>query len=63
MEARVNILDELADLQRPLVVAQGDRVDGQPGKLFDERDEGLQVLLDGDMERVLVLEIDRNCDC
>lgn len=61
LEARVYVFDELADLQRPLIVAQGDRVDGQSCKLFNKRYEGLEILLNGDVEGVLVLEINRNC--
>ena len=54
----MDILDELADLQRTLVVAQGDGVDGESCQLLDERDQRLEILLDGDMEGVLILEVD-----
>jgi hypothetical protein len=57
----VHVLNELTDLEGPLIIAQGNRVDGQSRKLFYERDQGLEVLLNGDMECVLVLEINRNC--
>lgn len=61
LEAGVHVLNELTDLEGPLIIAQGNRVDGQSRKLFYERDQGLEVLLNGDMECVLVLEINRNC--
>jgi len=56
----VDVLDELADLQRTLVVAQSHGVDGQTRELFDERDQGLQVLFDRDVEGITVLEVDGN---
>lgn len=60
LEAGVEILDEGADLDCHLVVAQRDRVHGQSAQLIDDRDECEQILLDGDVERVLVLEVDGN---
>ena len=43
-----------------MVVSQGYGVDGKAGELFDEGNEGLEVLFDADMESVSVLEIDGN---
>lgn len=40
LEARVNILDEVADLDGKLVVSQCYRVDGQPGKLVRQTGDG-----------------------
>jgi hypothetical protein len=45
-----------------LVVSQGDRIDGKSGKFFDEGDQGLEVLLDGDMEGISVFEVYGDCD-
>lgn len=63
LEAGVDILDKLADVQRPLIIAQRNGVDSQPRQLFYQRDQRLQVLLDRDMEGVSVLKIDRDCCC
>ena len=57
----MDVLDEVADLNRKLVVSQGDRVDGQPGKLVSQAGDGKEVLLDGDVEGILVLEVDGDC--
>jgi hypothetical protein len=54
----VQILDEPADLQRQAVVAQRDRVARQPRQLIDQGDDGEEVLLDGEVKRIAVLEIE-----
>jgi hypothetical protein len=33
-----------------------------PYQLFNERDERLQILFDGEVELVAVLEVDRDCE-
>lgn len=74
LEAGVEILDELVDEQRPLVVAHGDRVAGKAGlyivsgvvgegtwaayQFVDERDERVEVLFEREMELVALLEVD-----
>jgi len=57
LKPSVQILDELADLEWPLVVSQGNRVHSEPRKLFDERNQGLQVFFDANVEGIAVLEI------
>jgi hypothetical protein len=57
LESSVHILDELGNLHRPPVVAESDRVPGQTRQLVEQRDQGLQVLLDGEVESVAVLEV------
>lgn len=57
----MEVLDKLADLQRTLVVSQGDRVNSKTGKLFDEGNQGLEVFFDADVEGISILEIDRDC--
>lgn len=56
----MEVLDELTNLQRPLVVSQGDRIDRKSGKFFDKSDQGEKVFLDGDMESISIFEIDGN---
>ena len=67
----MQVFNKLADQQRPLVVAKGDRVDGQTSlpfergivkgvnrqahQLLDEADQRVQVLLDSEVEAVPVL--------
>ena len=46
LEARVDILDELADLQWPLVVAERHGVDRQARELVNQADEREEVFLD-----------------
>lgn len=59
LEAGVQVLDEVADLDSELVVTKGNRVDCQPGKLVREGCNRQQVLLDGDVECVAVREVHR----
>lgn len=40
LEPRVDVLDEVADLDGKLVVPQGDRVDGQAGQLVRQAGDG-----------------------
>lgn len=71
LEARMQVLDELVDQQRALVVAECDSVASEAGlqmslvvvlnsgvmvtyQLFDERDEGLQILFDSEVELIAV---------
>ena len=72
----MEILDELVDLDRPLVVSKSDGIASQTslgyfsiGKLrfvqntyqfFHKRDQSLKVFLDCEMKLVFVLEIDRD---
>lgn len=57
LEAGKQVLDELADSKRACEVAQRDRVGRKTRELLDQADEGVQVLLNGDMEGVLDLEV------
>lgn len=50
-------LDELGNLHRPSVVSQSDRVPRQTRELVEQRDQALEVLLDGKVERITVLEV------
>lgn len=67
----MQVLDELVDQQRALVVAECDSVASEAGlqmslvvvlnsgvmvtyQLFDERDEGLQILFDSEVELIAV---------
>ena len=59
----MQVLDEAADLHGHGIVAQGDRVHGQSAEVVHHRDQTQQVFLDGDVERVAVLEVDRDCTC
>ena len=53
----MQVINELADLERSCEVAESDRVSGEAAELFDEGDEGLEVLFDGDVEGVFELEV------
>lgn len=44
-----------------MIVSQSDGVDGKTGELFDQVDKGLEVLFDGNVESISVLEVDGNC--
>lgn len=74
----MDVLDELRDLHRTLVVSERDRVAREAGlsrvsvcvevislslthQFFNQGDQSLQVLFDGDVERIFVLEIDGYC--
>jgi hypothetical protein len=57
LEPSMHVLDELGNLHRPPVVAESDRVPGQARQLVEQRDQRLQVLLDGEVESVAVLEV------
>lgn len=57
----MQVLDEPADEHRALVVAQRDGVDCEPRELFDEGDEGLEVLFDREVEGVLAFDVYGDC--
>lgn len=57
LEAGKQVLDEGADGQRQLKVAEGDGVGGQAGELRRHLGQREEVLLDGDVEGVAVLEV------
>lgn len=61
LEPGEEVLDETADLDREGEVAQRDRVGGQAGELARHVGEGEEVLLDGEVEGVTVLEVNRDC--
>lgn len=58
LEAREKVLYELADLQCQRHVAHGDRVHGEPAELIGDIGERQQILFDGDVEGVAVLDVD-----
>lgn len=62
LEAREQVLDEAADAHRQRHVAHRHRVHGEPAELLGNIGEREQILFDGDVEGVSVLEIDGNCD-
>jgi hypothetical protein len=57
----MQVLDKPADLHSHGSVAQRHRVDRQPAEVVNNGDQAQQVLLDGDVERVAVFEVDGNC--
>lgn len=57
----MQVLDEPADEHRALVVAQRDGVDCEPGELFDEGDEGLEVFFDREVEGVVAFDVYGDC--
>lgn len=61
LETGVDVLDKAADLNSELIVAQCDRVDGQPGQLVRQGRDRQQVLLDGDMEGIAVFQVHGHC--
>ena len=54
----MQVLDKGADLHGHGSVAQRHRVDSQPAEVVNNVDQAEQVLLDGDVEGVTVLEVD-----
>ena len=60
LEAGVHILDELGNLHRPPVISQCDRVPRKTRQLVEQRDQTLKVLLDGEVESIAILKIDRH---
>lgn len=49
------------DLEGEVEVLEGDRVGGEAGELVGELGEGGEVLLEGDVEGVSVLEVNGDC--
>lgn len=49
------------DLEGEVEVLEGDGVGGEAGELVGELGEGGEVLLEGDVEGVGVLEVNGNC--
>lgn len=62
LEARKQVLDEGADADGEADVAQGDGVHGQTAELVREVGQRQNVFLDGDVEGIAVLKVDRNCE-
>ena len=61
LETSMQVINELADLERSCEVAESDGVGGEAAELFDKGDEGLEVLFDGDMEGIFELEVYWDC--
>ena len=61
LEAGVQLIHKLADLEWSCEVTESDTVRCEAAELFDQRDEGLKVLLDGDVVGVFELEVDWDC--
>ena len=57
LEAGEEVLDEGADGEGQLEVAEGDGVCGEAGEVLGEVDEGEEVLFYGDVEGVAVFEV------
>lgn len=57
LEPGEEVLDEGADSERQLKVAHGHGVGGEAGQLVSDVGEGEEVLLEGDVEGVAVLEV------
>lgn len=53
----MHILDKPRNLYRPSIIPQRDRIPGQPRQLIQQRNQTLQVLLDGEVEGIAILEI------
>lgn len=62
LEASEQVLDEAADAYRQRHVAHRHRIHGEPAELLGDIGEREQILFDGDVERVLVLEVNGNYD-
>lgn len=60
LEPSVHLLNKLSNLHRPAVVAQRNRIPRQTRQLVEQRNQTLQVLLDGEVESVAVLEVRRH---
>lgn len=58
LEASVHVPNKAGDAHGQLVVAQGDGVSGQTAELLGDVGQGEEVLLDGDVEGIFVLEVD-----
>jgi hypothetical protein len=54
----VYILDELRDAQRTSEVPQRDGVAGEAGEVVEKRDDGEEILFDGEVKGVAVFEVD-----
>jgi hypothetical protein len=61
LEPGMQVLDEPANLHRHGGVAQRHRVNSQAAEVVDDGNQPQQVLLDGDVEGITVLEVDRDC--
>lgn len=57
LESREQVLDEGADGEGELEVAEGDAVCGEAGEVLGEVDEGEEVFFYGDVEGVAVFEV------
>lgn len=62
LEAGEQVLDEGADDERQLEVAERDGVGGEAGQLLGQLGEGEEVLLEGEVEGVAVLEVGRDAE-
>lgn len=60
LEPSMHLLNKLRDLHRPPVIAQGHRVPRQTRQFVQQRNQTLQVLLDGEVESVAVFEVRRH---
>ena len=60
LEPSVHLLDELGNLHRPPVITESDRIPRETRQLVQQRDQALQVLFDGEVESVAVLEVRRH---
>lgn len=61
LEPGEQILDEPADNEGQLKVAVGDGVGGQTGELVSQVRQGEEVLLDGEVEGIAVLQVGWDC--
>lgn len=62
LEPGKKILDEPANNERKFKVSVGNSVGSQTGQLVGEVCQRQQVLLDGEVEGVTILEVCRNCE-
>jgi len=62
LEPSKEILDEPADNERKLKISVGNSVGSQTGQLVGEVRQRQEVLLDGEVESVTVLEVCRDCE-
>lgn len=58
LEAGEDVLDKSGDADGEVRVAEGDGVGGETAEFLGQIDEGEEVLLDGEVEGVAVLEVD-----
>ena len=60
LEPSMHLLNELGNLHRPAVITKSNRIPRQTRQLVEQRNQTLQVLLDGEVESVAVLEVRRH---